>query len=236
MMALREAETTAGEVEGDDEDEASTFFLQSCSSDEELLFCLSNDIPFCFTPGYCDASLSWCLEFSSTRMVRQLTRAVQFSGFPDVGGRTWFRTVYSLSLEGTALTDEMVAVLAKVLEDPHSSIRRLLLSYNNITGQGCESLATALYHNHRLETLAIGWNFLSDRGMLALSKSLTHNTTLRRLDIRSNGICFDGASALRATLNSNRTLIEAVVTYNQIPRSLLVQIGSLLERNRTEGP
>jgi Ran GTPase-activating protein (RanGAP) involved in mRNA processing and transport len=118
--------------------------------------------------------------------------------------------------------------LAKLLSQPHSSLKVLKLCNNQISIDGAKYLGKALQQNKVLQNLDLRLNHLHDEGGYCLMVLLLTNRTLVSLDISGNGLESKSVTALCALLKQNspgllRIDISCNKLGNQTDKSISVQ-------------
>ncbi|KAF9951162.1 hypothetical protein BGZ72_007241, partial [Mortierella alpina] len=104
-----------------------------------------------------------------------------------------------------SLTGEETEVLATRLKD-NSALTTLTLKNSEIGDTGAWALAGALKTNTTLTTLDLWSTFIGENGARALSEALKTNTTLTTLYLWDTSIGENGALALAESLKTNTTL------------------------------
>jgi Ran GTPase-activating protein (RanGAP) involved in mRNA processing and transport len=113
--------------------------------------------------------------------------------------------IHVLDLQRTSIIDEGAEYIAEMLKT-NTTLRFLLLSYNEISDIGVQHLANVLtHHNTTLLSLCIDSNKLgSDSSVDALAKMLKKNRTLERLDIEDCNLSEKGKEKLRQIAQSKK--------------------------------
>lgn len=93
-----------------------------------------------------------------------------------------------INLRGAGLGDDGAALLALSLSYPWSPVETLCLWSNDITSDGCASLAEALRFNTTLTSLDLSGNLIGADGASALTDALALNGCLTSVDLRNNDV------------------------------------------------
>eukprot|EP01116_Phalansterium_solitarium_P017586 TRINITY_DN4372_c0_g1_i7.p1 TRINITY_DN4372_c0_g1~~TRINITY_DN4372_c0_g1_i7.p1 ORF type:complete len:229 (+),score=67.11 TRINITY_DN4372_c0_g1_i7:903-1589(+) len=110
-------------------------------------------------------------------------------------------TLVCLDLSGNQLACNAAHLLSgRLLREPHSPLRRLLLSRNRIGDRGAAYLADALAVNNSLEDLALEANEIGDAGLAALADALRRNQRLVQVRLDGNVLTAAGADAVLASI------------------------------------
>ncbi|XP_076836598.1 NACHT, LRR and PYD domains-containing protein 3-like isoform X2 [Brachyhypopomus gauderio] len=130
--------------------------------------------------------------------------------------------------------DSGVKQLSALLEDPHCTLDKLVLSYCSITEEGCAALCSALRSNpsSHLRELKLNNNEPGDSGVKQLSALLeSPHCALEKLDLSYCSIPEEGCAALCSALRSNPSshLRELILNNNKPGDSGVKQLSALLE-------
>lgn len=137
-----------------------------------------------------------------------------------------------LDLGNTAITDDGMQEVSKLLMK-NSSITTLNLNGNkNITIAGWRRLAKALKENQTLETLSLDFNKIGNNGIAVLATGLRDNEMLKHLDLEDVGLSEGGGRSLLNLLKCNTTILDVTAAPgNAISRDLLEDIRRYLALN-----
>ncbi|XP_071380517.1 NLR family CARD domain-containing protein 3-like [Centroberyx affinis] len=115
-----------------------------------------------------------------------------------------------LDLSRNELDNSGVQLLSSGLQNPHCKLQRLRLRGCDITGEGCESLASALSLNpSHLEDLDLSRNILGDQAVIQLSDFLRNPACqLERLWLHGCGITGEGCVSLASALSLNPSQLK----------------------------
>jgi Ran GTPase-activating protein (RanGAP) involved in mRNA processing and transport len=140
----------------------------------------------------------------------------------------------SLNLRGNNIGDEGAKALADALRE-NSSLTNLDLEYNRIGDEGAKALSNALEKNSGLTNLNLWGNNIGDEGAKALADALGKNSSLTSLNLQNNNISDEGAKAIIKALRQNTSLTycKLYTARNKVSFSLLEEIDSLIERNKS---
>ena len=145
----------------------------------------------------------------------------------------------TLNLYNNAIDDEGMDILVGGLLT-NANLNALTLSYNNITGRGCQSLVSLLEQpNSSLENLYLNNNIIGDEGALIFADALARNSKLMTLSLSNAGItakgwsCFSKVlcdnSSINNTFLSNHTLLSLCFSSASLP----ADVTSSLALNRS---
>ena len=113
-----------------------------------------------------------------------------------------------------------------------SSLKSLDLSRNQISGAGCEVLASRL-KDLKLESLLLHWNKIRGPGVLKLLKSVKSNDKLLELDLSFNSIASNQATVDKIKVpqedESSKPKFKKI---DPIPKSIY-KLGRFFEKNKT---
>jgi len=132
-----------------------------------------------------------------------------------------------LNLHNNSIDDEGVESLVGALL-ANSNLHKLILSYNQITARGCQSLAALLRDpNSNLENICLERNNIRDEGARTLANALTTNRKLKHLFLSNNHITAEGyssfskvlcdTSSINDTFLSNHTLLSFGIPLSELP-------------------
>ncbi|XP_076846711.1 NACHT, LRR and PYD domains-containing protein 3-like isoform X2 [Brachyhypopomus gauderio] len=139
-----------------------------------------------------------------------------------------------LNLNHNKPGDSGVKQFSALLEDPHCTLEKLVLSSCSIREEGCAALCSALRSNpsSHLRELNLNYNEPGDSGVKQLSALLEDpHCTLEKLDLSRCSIREEGCAALCSALRSNPSshLRELNLNYNEPGDSGVKQLSALLE-------
>ena len=109
-------------------------------------------------------------------------------------------------------------------------IKKLDLSFNNITNKGAEYLAIALAKNKALQSLNLSFNRIKDKGGLALSKVLSENQSIIELNLKENDIKSKIAEVFSNICRSNMNIQNLNLDLNPINIRHTFAIKNIIER------
>eukprot|EP00736_Rhodelphis_marinus_P012654 Rmarinus@m.14167 len=166
------------------------------------------------------------LDLSNNRIGREGSQAiVDVLEQQGSGGH-----LLSLDLSSNKLGDWFTVHLGEALGD--SSLKRLNLSRNDITKDGCSRIGLALKRNTSLRHLDLSWNTVGDRGCVAIANALMANFALTSLNVSWNAIGDEGAAAAADLLESGTSLRRLYLGHNQVgPRGAVAIANSLVGNN-----
>ncbi|RNF09469.1 putative leucine-rich repeat protein (LRRP) [Trypanosoma rangeli] len=124
------------------------------------------------------------------------------------------------------LGPEQTQKIASVLES--STVRDVLLRYNDIGKEGCDALANFVNVSTKLQLLDIRGNALTAGCVRKLLKSISMSTPLTRLGLSANKIGQEGAVLLLRALEKNAYLTSLDISLNEIGPSGAQSIAQLL--------
>eukprot|EP01114_Cavostelium_apophysatum_P021973 TRINITY_DN7813_c0_g1_i1.p1 TRINITY_DN7813_c0_g1~~TRINITY_DN7813_c0_g1_i1.p1 ORF type:complete len:612 (+),score=117.88 TRINITY_DN7813_c0_g1_i1:31-1836(+) len=140
--------------------------------------------------------------------------------------------VRELRLEGCDLTCQGLKRIILALEAQHSqSLRKFLLSGNNIEDEGLTHLARFISHNTLLDTLWLDSNPIGVDGTRILAKGLLLNSSISIFSISSCNIGDAGAEILSKILAISNTLQGVCMDECSITDEGLRHLASALEHN-----
>ncbi|EAN90557.1 hypothetical protein C3747_140g72 [Trypanosoma cruzi] len=124
------------------------------------------------------------------------------------------------------LGPEQTQKIASMLES--STVRDVLLRYNDIGKEGCDALANVVNVSTKLQLLDIRGNGLTAACVRKLLKSISMSTALTRLGLSANKIGHEGAALLFRALEKNVYLKSLDLSLNEIGPSGAESIAHLL--------
>jgi Ran GTPase-activating protein (RanGAP) involved in mRNA processing and transport len=96
-------------------------------------------------------------------------------------------TITELNLSGNNLQDNIIEIMNALQKNrDETSLRKLDISWNNITDNACFDIAKMIEGNTTLECLIVANNNITDKGITELARALFENTVLTELDIFGN--------------------------------------------------
>lgn len=107
----------------------------------------------------------------------------------------------------------------------NTTLTNLNLTYNDIGAEGAKAIADALKTNKSLTHLNLSANHIGDEGGRAIGDALKTNTTLAHLDLSGNCIGAEGVTAIGDALRTNTALTDLDLTYNDIDVETCKAIG-----------
>lgn len=99
--------------------------------------------------------------------------------------------------ERVVITDDNIATLLNVLTR-NTTIRKLVISFNNISDVGIGLFTIYLSRNTTIKMLDLSYNLITNTGAILLAAALSKNTSITMLDLSGNNISEVGKSALAA--------------------------------------
>ena len=99
--------------------------------------------------------------------------------------------------ERVVITYDNIATLSNVLTR-NTSIRKLSISFNNISDVGVGLFAIYLSQNTFIKMLDLSYNQITDTGAILLAAALNKNSSITMVDLSGNNISEVGKSALAA--------------------------------------
>ena len=119
----------------------------------------------------------------------------------------------------------------------HPSLSVLDLGFNNISDEGCASLATlAVSHNPTLSTLYLSGNAVSESGALALANVLSDGCGLTSLHLTANRIGSTGVRGLMRAMAEFDVMVQMARQDRENRMALQEEIGEgkdLMQRRRS---
>ena len=117
------------------------------------------------------------------------------------------------------------------------TLKKIILSFNNIRINGAKSIANALYHNNTLKLLHIGFNKLTDDGVIAISDCFKINnsnnaklTCIESLDLSAVCLTSQSETAISAIIQEGG-LVTLDLSYNFLNASGMYKICNALQVN-----
>lgn len=151
-----------------------------------------------------DGAKALCRVLTKNRKVRVLNMPSNW--VKDIGGIAFAHmlehnsSLTELNLSTNRLTDKSVVDIGEALADEDTgnvTLRKLDLSgEESLTGQGAQSLFSALETNDTLEELILDRNQITNSCIQALVRALSTNTTLRKLTLSENKFSDAGVAEL----------------------------------------
>ena len=107
------------------------------------------------------------------------------------------------------------------------TIKKLDISYNNISKDGALAISDYLKTEKVLKELNISNNKLSNHGIIKIAEAIQINTTLKLLNISHNGIsrCKKVETALSDSLRHNNALQVLGISWNDIDTTYVYTVG-----------
>ena len=128
-------------------------------------------------------------------------------------------------------SNSLVAIL-KVLQG-FSNLKVLEITYNNITDQEADDIATVLMCNRKLKVLNLNGNNLQAIGIIKVAKSLKNLSLLSKLFISNNNISEEAAGDIADVLSCNLNLQEIDLSDNYLLTSGAIKIAEALNTTST---
>ena len=94
------------------------------------------------------------------------------------------------------------------------SLETINISYNMVTDEAAESIATVLYHNHKLQSLDLSSNCFTPEGLVIIFDHLKSAVYLRKLNISCNEITARASCVIATVLSHNSKLMELDIGNN----------------------
>jgi hypothetical protein len=148
------------------------------------------------------------------------------------------RVLLELWLSNCEVSDCGAGELARALSHPHTILKFLNLSGNNIGDNGASDLFSALEMNEGLQSLFLNENRIGDEGAIALANVIRKNKSLREIYLWDNQITDVGADAIANALLLNKTLTKCEIDNgdedesNKISdKEILITIRTYCDRN-----
>ena len=95
-------------------------------------------------------------------------------------------------------------------------LRKLNISYNEMTTVAAESIADILSHNLQLEKLELSYNFMQTAGVIKIFKSLIDISSFKKIHINGNMITDEAADDIAFILSQNTNLKELDISCNNL--------------------
>jgi len=140
-----------------------------------------------------------------------------------------------LSLANCCLDDEDAAVLAAAITEncKELPLRRLQLSFNNLTSKGIENLMNAAWGLTSLHELQLDHNRMESRGAQLVSAVLKGVKTLKRLDVGFNSISGTGMKLLMKTVAESASIESLSISGNHIDVMSAKAVSYALAHNKS---
>jgi Ran GTPase-activating protein (RanGAP) involved in mRNA processing and transport len=128
------------------------------------------------------------------------------------------RSLQVLSLSNCELDDNSALLIASSIAKncQHLPLKRLELSFNNLTSKGVEALMNAVWGLKCLEDLQLDNNRMEGRGAQVVSAVLGGVKTLKKLDVGFNRITENGMKLLMKAVAENSSLCSLTISGNNI--------------------
>ena len=121
-------------------------------------------------------------------------------------------TLQTLSMRNTPLSAEATMSLSSLLQQSVLLMRKLDISWCEVTSDGAVQLAMALTNNLWLTELNMGCNSIGEEGAKALANMLKENRTLKKLGLHGDNTLGEGVDVLISSLQENKTLQRLVLS------------------------
>ena len=115
----------------------------------------------------------------------------------------------------------------------NTTLRELLLSYNDICPTAATSLAEAMKVNTTVTQLFLQHNGIGDAGAASLAEAMKVNTTLTELLLSDNDICPVGATSLAEAMKVNTTVTQLFLKHNNIGDAGAASLAEAIKVNTT---
>ena len=138
-----------------------------------------------------------------------------------------------LSLPNCDIGDEEVQMLALSVKSNKKRlpIESLQLSFNNITHEGLEAMANALWGSTTLRELKVDNNIIGDRGAHQIAAIIPALKVIEVLDVGFNSISAPGLTVLMKTIAESKNLLSLSLSGNAIDANAAKSIAYALAYN-----
>lgn len=184
-------------------------------------------------------------KFSSlyTELKREAIKSIALTG--DIQGNHNVSVLTAIKLAGehiveeidlntTLIGDKGINLLKNILKNNRSQLKKLKLSFTELTNQQAIALSEGLSENRMLTELNLSSNDITTEGMIALNVALEKNNTLKILDLSYNpDLGDDGIKEFCPTLQNNKTLTVLNLRQCNISDAGLESIIQALENNKS---
>ena len=115
----------------------------------------------------------------------------------------------------------------------NSTVQKLDMSNNSISGDGAAAISDSLKINVSLQELNLGWNNITTKGAKKIAEAIQVTKTLQTLNLSSNNISDDGTAAISDSLKINVSLQELNLTKNNITAKGAKKIAEAIQVTKT---
>lgn len=138
-----------------------------------------------------------------------------------------------LSLPNCDIGDEEVQMLALSIKSNKDRLplESLQLSFNNITHNGLEAIANALWGSTTLRELKVDNNMIGDRGAHQMAAIIPAMKVIEVLDVGFNSITAPGLTVLMKTVAESKNLLSLSLSGNAIDASAAKSVAYALAYN-----
>jgi len=138
-----------------------------------------------------------------------------------------------LSLPNCDIGDEEVQMLALSIKSNKDRLplESLQLSFNNITHNGLESIANALWGSTTLRELKVDNNMIGDRGAHQMAAIIPAMKVIEVLDVGFNSITAPGLTVLMKTVAESKNLLSLSLSGNAIDANAAKSVAYALAYN-----
>jgi Ran GTPase-activating protein (RanGAP) involved in mRNA processing and transport len=138
-----------------------------------------------------------------------------------------------LSLPNCDIGDEEVQMLALSIKSNKDRLplESLQLSFNNITHNGLESIANALWGSTTLRELKVDNNMIGDRGAHQMAAIIPAMKGIEVLDVGFNSITAPGLTVLMKTVAESKNLLSLSLSGNAIDANAAKSVAYALAYN-----
>lgn len=138
-----------------------------------------------------------------------------------------------LSIPNCDIGDDEIIMLASSIKSNTSRlpIESLQLSFNNISHQGLDAVANALWGSKTLKEFKVDNNSIGDRGAHQMAAIIPSLKAFKVLDVGFNSITAAGLSVLMKTIAESQTLTSLSVSGNVIDANAAKSVAYALAYN-----
>jgi Ran GTPase-activating protein (RanGAP) involved in mRNA processing and transport len=156
-----------------------------------------------------EAALTGSTEIHSIVDLQLGTVLIASGGFAAIPGMLVTNTTLrSLCVSNNNLDDQDILLMSQALtQNKRLPLEELVLSFNQITCQGVETLMNSIWGSTTLKEIKLDNNRLRDRGAQLCAVVLT-SIPLQSLDIGCNAVTSAGIKALMKNVSENSSLIS----------------------------
>ena len=200
---------------------------------EAIRYCLlNNDTLLELNMSNCKISgedIANIIDASKTLQVLDVSYNNIYDDEADLIGACTITSLQKLNISHNYITGQGATFIAQVISK-NTSLQELDISHNNIQDYGSIAIGEHLKFNKTLQYINLSYNKITNLGTISIAEALYVGTALCELNMSGNRITYDGLISLLDHIQVNTTLKTLWITHNIITKTGFTYIENYIKK------